>query len=191
MAYTAHERANGSLWREFHLLAHKIAAGGSGATQVVGGGTNNAVLYWLLNAITEYVYFGIDIHSDWDATSDVVIEVVVALDGAEDANDLIHATLDMEYAGEHENMDSPKEQSVSIDHDIGAFNAAGDIHHLNFILNHDLASNVLQDGDYVNFRFYLDDVSTDTPVAAIRLLGVQIRYRARGGDEFDSFPASG
>jgi len=181
----------GGLWREVHVDAQSVSPGASGATLTVGGGTNNATLYWLLNAVNEYLYFGTDIEEDWDAGSDLSVKVVVALDGAETANDLIHATLDVEYVGEHENMDSPKEQSISIDHNIGAFNAAGDVHELNFLIDHDLASNVVQDDDIIKFRFYLDDVTTTTPVAAVRFLYAHVRYRANSAHMFTSSPASG
>ena len=181
----------GNLWHEEHVSPTDVSPGASGATLTVGGGTNDAAVYYLLDAVNEYLYWGTDVEEYWDAGSDLVVEVLVALDGAETANDYIRATIDFEYCAEHENMDSPKEQSVEVDHDIGAFNSAGDVHKLTFVMDHDLASNVLQAEDIVKFRFYLDDVSSGATVAAVRFLYANIKYRQKELYAFDSMPVSG
>ena len=163
-------------WNRHHVQAGAAGTFGSGATQHAEGAT----AYWLLNLTTEFAFFDADISDDWDGATDVWVKVRVALDGAEDADDDIDATLVTDYYGDHEDMNTAfKTQTRSVDHDIGAFNAAGSVHDLWFQLDWDLGSNVIQVDDLLNFKFYLDDIVTGTPVIAVRFLGADILYRTK------------
>ena len=175
---TAHPRyvteaGDGMLWRAYHVSASATNPGPSGSTPLVSG----ASFYWRLNSITDYLYFDVDIHSDWDGVTDPVLEVYVALNAAETANDLIRASVLFDYYTDHDNMESPKTQTIPVDHDIVALAAQGDVHELKFVLDASLAGNVLDAGDIVKMRFWLDDVSTAPVVTAVRFLLGEFRYR--------------
>jgi hypothetical protein len=181
---------NGLYWREFHTTAAKVDPGGSGATLTI---VNTSSLTFLLNANTEYLYFGIDMHEDWDAASDVVIEISVALSGAETANDIINGEVVCEYFTDHDDMDtSVKTQTRTINHDIVSDNGQGDVHTLVFILDYDLASNVIEINDELLCRFRLDSVGGGTDVAAVWFIDANIKYRTPNpAIEIDSFPSEG
>lgn len=172
------DNSSNCLWKkEYHTSASAVDPGGSGPTLAVGG-AGSATLYYVLDATSEYLYTTSDIHNDWDGVSDIVIEVHVALDGAEAANDIIQAEIIADYFGEHEDMDTSKTQTRSINHDIVNDNNAGDVHELIFLLDYDLASNVVETGDVMGLRFRLDSVAGGTDVAAVRFLTLNLIYRA-------------
>jgi hypothetical protein len=166
---------NGIHWREFHLGATKTDPGGSGATLTV---VNTASFVYLLDATTEYLYFETDIHDDWDGSSDIVVEVQVALSGAETANDVIQGEIVAEYYGEHDDMDTGiKTQTRTVNHDIVSDNGQGDVHHLVFIIDEDLASHNVDPEDNIKLRFRLDSVAGGTDVAAVWFIGANVKYR--------------
>ena len=140
----------------------------------------------------EYLYATTKICDSWDAASDVVVTVDVALNGAETANDVIQFEVLSEYYGEHEDMDTPKTQTRSIDHDIVSNNGAGEVHTLQFRLDYDLADNVIQANDILKLRFRLDSVAGGTDVAAVRFLFATVRCRtAKPAPEVGTFPTEG
>ena len=165
---------DGAYWREFHIDADSVDPGASGATASFGG-LGNATFYWLLNATTEYLYFDTDIHTDWDAASNIVIEVKLALDAIEPINTNIEAEIIAEYAGEHEDMDVAKTQTRQVDHDITSDLAAGTIHYVTFILNSFLGGNAIDTNDYLKLRFRL---YAQTDIAAVRFLQANVFYRS-------------
>ena len=166
--------SEGALWKEYHIGASSVSIGQSGATQ----GVSNASLYWILDAVTEYLYFGSDLDDDWDANSDVQVEVWVALENAETANDLIRASLRADYYASHDVMGA-KTQTRSIDHNIESYNAQGSVHELVFILDWDLADNVMEIGDIIKLRFWLDDITTAPVVTGVRVLFAALKYRTK------------
>ncbi len=138
--------------REFHLPAANASAGGSGATATV----KSAVFGWLLDATNEFIYFGTDVHSDWDTTTDLTIEVTGYIDNAETADDTINMTLVCDYYGEHDDLDSVKTQTLTQDHDIVNDNGANVVHTLTFTFDHDLGGNVLEVADRLAIRINMD-----------------------------------
>jgi hypothetical protein len=165
---------NGRLWQEFHVDATKVNPGITGATLTV---VNTASFVYLLDATDEYLYFGADVHDDWDGASDVFVEVNVALDAAETNNDDIEAEIICEYYGEHESITTAyKTQTRSVNHDIGTYSAAGMMHELVFALDFDLASNVIEDHDVLKCRFRLDGTTT---VDSVYFVEASIQYRTK------------
>lgn len=160
-------------WHEHHAAAEEISPGGSGATFLVGGSVP-ATTYWLLDATDEFLYFGSEIHTDWDGNSDIPWQILVALDEAETASDTINATLNCSYSNDHDNMDTAHTQTRSVDHNIGGLNAAGDQHELWFLLDHDLGGQEVAPSDRIACRFYLDSVAS---VVAVRVIGARMVYR--------------
>lgn len=186
------DNSSNCLWKkEYHAAANSISPGASGATLNVGG-PGSATLYYLLDATTEYLYVNSDIHNDWDASSDIIIEARVALNADETANDIIQAEVISEYVGEHEDMDISKTQTRSIDHNITTDNLAGAVHEMIFLIDYDLASNVVEVNDILSLRFRLDSVGGGTDVAAVRFLTLNIYYRAcTPSITMGSFPSEG
>ena len=169
-------------WREIHLPASSVSPGASGATLTV---LNTSSLVWLLNATDEYLYFDTDIHADWNAVSDVVVVVIVALGGAETSNDTIEAELIAEYFTEHDDMTTGfKTQTRTVNHDIGTDTAAGTLHDLTFVLNYDESSNVIEKEDHIKFRFRLDSVAS---VSAVHFLCAHVQYISRDDWQAEKF----
>jgi hypothetical protein len=175
-------------WDKHRVDASAVSPGASGATEQVVGDS----LYWLLDNAGETLFFSRKIHSNWSPTTDPVLTVDVALSGNEDANDDIQAEATFEYYREHESMGG-KSQTVSIDHDIGNYNAVGDMHTLNFVLDYDDPGNVLTVGDIVKVKFRLDVVGGVGNVAGVRFLYANLRYKACEPEEetLGEVPVSG
>lgn len=180
---------NAYYWDRMHIDSSAISPGGSGATLTVW---NTATIGYLLDATTEYLYYSCDVESNWDASSDLVVEMYVALNAAETANDIIQAELVAEYYSEHDDMDVPKTQTRTINHDIVSDNAAGEVHELIFVLDYDLVDNVIEADDRLKLRFRLDSVAGGTDVAAVRFLFGHVKYRTTfPGDPVGTFPTEG
>jgi hypothetical protein len=60
-------------YRYYHLPLFASNPGASGPTFTVPDA--NTLGGWQLNAATEYLYFDTDVHADWDAASDLKVEV--------------------------------------------------------------------------------------------------------------------
>jgi hypothetical protein len=178
---------DGRYWQEFHVDASKAQPGAAGATLTV---VNTATLVWLLDATTEYLYFGADVHDEWDGASDVIVEASVAPDAAETADDIIEAEVVCEYYADHEDMDTDeKTQTRTVNHDIGSATAAGTVHELIFVLDYDLADNVIEAEDILNCRFRLDG---QTNINSVWFLSANIKYRtASPAIEIGTFPSEG
>lgn len=161
----------------------KVQTIGATETDTVGsGGTISAVSaipYMILDAITERAYWTVFVDNDWDGVSDIVVEVLVAVGQAETANDLMRCSLKAEYVGEHDALAMPKTQTRSIDHDIQTYSAMGDVHKVIFVLDHDLADNIVQVGDVIGFQFFLDDITTAPVVQVARFISANIKYRTK------------
>lgn len=175
-----------------HTSAVNTSPGGSGATLVVSGAT----LYFLLDAVNEFLYFDFDIHEDWDANSDVIVEVTFALNVNETEGDDVYASILVDYFSETgetgDDMDAPKTQTRSVVHSINSTTNAGTIHSLTFMIDHDLADNVMNIHDEIHVRFWLNDVTSGSIVAAIRFIDLELMYRTKFPNRnFDSFPAEG
>lgn len=160
-------------WHHIEFDSSSLSPGASGAT---AGTINTSTHCWLLDATNEYMYFGFAMHEDWDAASDIIVECCMALSAAETENDTINGELIVEYFGEHEDAGNPKTQTRTVDHDITDDNAQYKDHTLRFVLDHDLADNVIQRGDKVHCRFRLDAVGGAGEVAGVYYYGGQARY---------------
>ncbi len=163
-------------WTEVHISANSTSPGASGATLTV---VNTAAITWLLNATNEYLYFGADIHDQWDGLSDILVHVEVMLTSAQPANDTIDAELIAEYFGDHEDMDtSIKTQTRTVSHDIVSDNAQGTVHELIFVIDYDLVNHVVNAHDHFKFRFRLSSVS-GTSVSSVNYLCAHMKYQSR------------
>lgn len=164
-----------TLWhREYHLSANQADPGASGATKT----ELNGIFSYKLDAVNEWLYYGVDIHNDWDESSDIIIEVTGYLTNAETANDLIRMSVRCDYGTDHDNANTFKTQTLTADHNIGALNAQYDVHKISFTLDYDLAANVLEVGDVVHLKVWLDDVTTAPIVPAFNIMFITVKYQA-------------
>ncbi len=157
-----------------HLGASVASAGGSGATQQV----LNAVLTYKLDAIGEYLYYATIIHSDWDASSDLTLIVGGYLTNAEAANNNIRMSIKCDYGTEGDNANTFKTQTITATHDIESDNAQYDFHILEFTMDHDLVANVLEVGDVIGIRIWLNDVSSGATVSGFNVMGLGVKYNS-------------
>jgi hypothetical protein len=180
---------NAYYWAETHVDGSTVSPGGSGATLTVW---NTSSIGYLLDATNEYIYFTSDVEDNWDGVSDVQVNLVVALNANETANDIINGEVVAEYFTEHDDMDTPKTQTRAINHDIASSNSAGETHNMSFLLDYDLGSNEIEKGDVLKLRFRLDSVAGGTDVAAIRFLYGHVRFRAPfPAEAVGTFPTEG
>jgi len=180
---------DGRYWRTRTIDPSAISPGGSGATLTVWG---DASIGYLLDATTEYLYATTKVCNEWDESSDIVVVVDVALNGDETANDIIQFEVLAEYFGEHDDMDTPKTQTRTVDHDIVSDNLAGEVHTMTFLLDFDLVDNVVEKKDILKLRFRMDAVAGGTDVAAVRFLNAKTKCRtSKPAAEVVTFPTEG
>ena len=99
------------------------------------------------------------------------------LTNAESANDLIRMSIRCDYGSSGDNANSFKTQTLSTDYNIGSNNAQYDVHTIQFVLDHDLAGNVLESGDVLSLRIWLDDVTTSPVVKSFNIMHVTVKYK--------------
>lgn len=162
-------------WHEFHMGANSIAPGGSGATAEV----LNAVFSYKLDATTEYVYTTFDIHSDWDAVSNIVIEVWGYLTNAETQDDIIRMEVRADYYGDRENANTAKTQTLTMEQPIDNFNAQYSVHFIGFTLPYNTGGNVVEKEDVMHLRIRLHDITTAPFVNAFNVTHITARYKTK------------
>jgi len=123
------------------------------------------------------LYFTTDIHDDWDAATDVTIDVYGYLPAAETANDHIHMSVRMDYGTPGDLANGLKTQTVVNNYDVVAGNTQYTMHKLSFTLNWDLADNVLEVGDLLHLKVWLNDVTTAPVVAEFNITHVNVSYK--------------
>lgn len=166
-----------------------------GAPEMVGTGVTIGVWegysWYTLNTTGKYATWGWRVPEDWDGDSDIAVQVLVTVTNAETANDLIRASLRADYVAD--NTLGTRTQTRSIDHSIGNYTTAGMYHFMNFVLDYDLASNVIAVGDWMGLKFWLDDVTTAPVVTSASIVMAAIRYRSKypGGPAFTAMPVEG
>ena len=139
--------------RYYHLSSASFAPGLSGATWTPAGANNLAG--WQLDSATELLESGVDIHADWDAASDLVVEVYFALLSTGNPDDTVDIKMVVTYMGLGET--APKTQTVEV-----ATTTDGTqykVYKALFTINYDETSNVVQVGDIITMTFNLE---TDT-----------------------------
>jgi len=143
--------------RYYHIPSSSIDPGASGATWVAPSA--NTVGGWQLDAAGEVLYFGADVHADWDGVSDLTVEVKFAVN-ADNTGGAAEDTVDLKlvcyYAGIGDT--ATKTQTVEVATVIGQC-AQYTVFKAEFTIDHDLVDNVVEAGDTLGFTLNLE---TDT-----------------------------
>ena len=179
-ATTAHRfntpiRATTSLWYSppQHVRISSANPGSSGATWVPSTATVQSG--WQLDADAEILTFEGDVHSDWDAASDLEVKVTfesnVDNTTGEDA-DTVDLKLISYYKGTGDLTN--KTQTTTHECTVGKI----DDHEqctCTILLNYDEVDNVIEAGD--KFSFILNLVTATSEVADITINHIHIRYK--------------
>ncbi len=165
--------ASTSVWHHEHdLFATSLNPGASGATRTAPD--SNTIGGWQLNAAGETLYFEAHMEVEWDAVSDLIINVwwEVNVDNTGGAGgDTVDLQLVVRYKGEGET--TIKTQTVEVATTVGA-SARYKQFKTTFTIDYDAANNVIDSLDVLSFALNLE---TDTgEVDDIILNLVELRY---------------
>ena len=139
--------------RYYHLPLASSNPGASGATWTTMGANN--LCGWQLNASTETLEFQADVHADWDAASDLVVEIKFALLDAGVNNDTVDLKLVSRYMGVGDIVTKTQTIEVATITDGTQYK----VYKATFNINFDEVANVVEVGDVVCFMLNLE---TDT-----------------------------
>lgn len=147
-------RASTSLYRRYyHIPMTAVDPGLSGATWTTA--TANNMTGWQLNAATELLYFESDVHSDWNGTSDLTVEIKWQLLSAGSADDTVDLKLVAYYMGVGDIVTKSQTVKVPTTTDGTQYK----MYKTTFTIDYDAASNVVDAGDSIDFVLNLE---TDT-----------------------------
>ena len=148
--------------RYYHLSLASFNPGASGATWV--SADSNQLSGFNLDALGEVLELTTDVHSDWDAASDLDVEITftVPVDNSGGAggavDDVVRLVLTCYYKGEGET--SCKSQTITDDVVIGACAQYTQFEH-EFTIDYDAVSNVVEAGDIISMTLNMVPASSD------------------------------
>lgn len=143
--------------RYYHIPLTSINPGASGATYTVPDA--NTLGGWQLDASSEYLYSQVDVHSDWDGATDLTVELYFEKNTAGGiAGDTVDIDLVAYYKGTGETV--TKTQTVNGSVVVGA-GAQYTQYKMTFTIDWDKASNVIEAGDKIHFRFNLNTTASE------------------------------
>ena len=166
-------RASTAIYRRYyHLNVSALAPGASGATWV--NADANQLAGWNLDSSTEFLEMNTDVHADWDAASDLDIEVTFTVQndnsgGAVD--DIVQLNFLIYYKAAGDTV--CKTQTSTHDVTIGAC-AQWTQFMTEFPINYDEVDNVVEVGDVVSIK--LNMVTANTDVADIAVNDASFYY---------------
>jgi len=147
-------RATTTLYRRYyHLPLASFDPGASGATWTTASA--NTLCGWQLNAVGEILEFQTDVHADWDAVSDLTIEVKFQLLDAGSADDTVDIKLIAYYLGVGDTATKTQTVEVPTTTDGTQYK----MYKATFTINYDETDNVVDAGDSMCFKLNLE---TDT-----------------------------
>jgi len=151
-----HIRSNTSIYRRYyHLPQGSFNPGASGATRV--NPDANGVGGWQLDAAVEVLHMDVDVHSDWDGSSNLDLEVYFQKNtSGGSAGDTVDLKAVIYYIGVGEV--ATKTQTVEIATVVND-DAQYTQYKVEFEIDWDFASNVVEAGDLVSIALNLE---TDT-----------------------------
>lgn len=173
---TGQLRSVTSKWyTDAHFSVINLAPGGSGATQVVPSA--NTLGGYNLDADTEYLYFTGHMHSDWDAASDILIEVEFEVDvdntGGNDVDVVVFDVL-CYYKGESDVTNKTQSPTNSV---IIGKSARYKSFELDLTIDHDLVSHVVDIGDVIAMRINFDVSNSD--ITDVVLTHITMKYQTQ------------
>lgn len=152
-------RAATTLYRRYyHLPMYSADPGAAGAAFTAPGA--NTAGGWQIDAATEFLYFDSDVHADWDAASDLKVEIVFEVNvnnTGGGTGDTVDLKLQAFYKGDAET--ACKTQAVAEVATVVGQSAQYKQFTATFTIDYDATDNVVQVGDKFGFILNLE---TDT-----------------------------
>lgn len=166
-------RASTSIWWYCkHVDGINMSEGGSGPTIQLPN--DNTLGGWNLTRDIEFLYFNGEICNNWDAASDLEVEIRWELNSPGGENDSVFFDLKSWYKGDTEDttkyQTSTEGESVDGDLQYEMFSTT-------FTIDYDLADNIIQEGDILSFRLNLNTTASD--VDDVFLNFATFRYKTK------------
>ena len=173
--YLARCNLNGSSYLAVPLsLAEAVVSGpGTNPTQV----TDTEHRGWLFDtAATEELMLTATCPAGFTAAHDLKLRLTCALQGAEDANDLIKWDCDWRTItpGSGDALDLAEESATVSSTDIVANNADLDVHDCDIVIDHDAVGNVVAGGDYMGFVISMNALGAPAITNGVLLVRAQL-----------------
>lgn len=169
-------RSNTSSYRRYyHLPIASFDPGASGATWTSADA--NTVGGWQLDNSGETLEFGVDIHSDWDAESDLILKLYFASNvnnGGGSGSDDVNFQITAYYNSTGET--ATKSQVIVSTTTVGT-TAQYNVFEVEITIDYDYASNVVEAGDLMSFILILDTAISDIDDVIILQGGGSFNYR--------------
>lgn len=143
--------------RYYHMDISAANPGAAGATFTPPDG--NTIGGFQLDAAGELLYFGADVHSDWDGASDMTVEVSFEINAASSENDTVDIKLVCYYKGDAETVTKSQTLEEAVNVGDGGAKAQYTSFSVDFTIDYDALSNVVEVGDIFHFIMNLE---TDT-----------------------------
>ena len=177
---TGHITTKESVWYHYRQVgARSINLGASGATLVIPATKGaNATLggLHLDNAPSdEYLYFDADVHNDWDAASDIIVEVYFEIETAGGGAGQT-CVLDLETYHKQKTASTSRGQSLTASTIVGT-GAAAEMFEASFAIDYDSGTDPVLMDDMLSFRLWWDDDTSTDPTHPI-VHHVEILYKA-------------
>ena len=153
-----HIRSATSIYRRYYYLPiASFSPGTSGATWTSADA--NGTGGWQLNTAGETLEGDVDVHTDWDAASDLEIELYFQINTAANANDTVDLKVVLYYMSPGDS--ATKTQTVEVATNVGGVGGAAQytMYKTEFVINYDEVDNVVDAGDIIGFQINLE---TDT-----------------------------
>ena len=153
-----HIRSATSIYRRYYYLPiASFSPGTSGATWTSADA--NGTGGWQLNVVGETLEGDVDVHTDWDAASDLEIELYFQINTAANANDTVDLKVVLYYMSPGDS--ATKTQTVEVATNVGGVGGAAQytMYKTEFVINYDEVDNVVDAGDIIGFQINLE---TDT-----------------------------
>lgn len=143
--------------RYYHLPLASFDPGASGTTWTSAGAST--VGGWQLNAAGEILETKVDVHSDWDAASDLHAEVRFQINAASAENDTVDIKLVLYYMGVAETVTKTQTVEVATNVGDGGAKAQFTMFQADFVIDYDAIGAVVEAGDCIAMILNLE---TDT-----------------------------
>lgn len=141
--------------------------------------TRDGVAGYLFNADAETLFVQFCVPKDWDGASDLTLVLHCVLNQVETANDLIDWETSVKPVADHENVTTAPVQTPGVNHDIGAFNADGDFHLVNIVLDYDHGTAPISAGDNISIDLSRTaNVGLAGYVGGVLVIDVCLMYQA-------------
>ena len=166
-------RSNRSVWHHEHdLFATSLDPGASGATRTTPD--SNTIGGWQLNASGETLYFEAHMETEWDGSSDLIVNVwfeVNTDNTGGNSGDTVDLKLVVRYKGEGETV--IKTQTVEVATTVGA-SARYKQFKSSFTIDYDAANNVIDTLDVLSFAINLETDTSEVDDIILNLM--ELRY---------------